>query len=82
MRVPTIRRLLRWSCLLTLLGLVMCLWSLLVPKPIPIILAMSLAQGIGTVAFLLFLTVLYFDLRLSRTLPQALAKDAPEGKKS
>ncbi|MFO0725375.1 MAG: hypothetical protein U1E65_16445 [Myxococcota bacterium] len=65
-------RLLRLSCLLTLLGLLMCLWSLLSPKPIPVIMALSVAQGVGSLAFVIYLAVLYFDLRLARTLPRAL----------
>ena len=80
MRPSTIRKLLRFSCLLTLLGLAMCLWSLLSPKPIPVIMAMSVAQGVGTVAFLLYLAVLYFDLRLSKTLPKALGLDREDVK--
>lgn len=66
------RRLLRASCWLTLLSLSLCLWSLLDPTPISVITAMSAAQGLGTLAFGLYLVVLYFDLRLSRTLPEAL----------
>lgn len=70
---PTRKRaLLRASCWLTLIALALCLWSLFVPTPISVITAMSVAQGLGTLAFGLYLLVLYFDLRLSRTVPEAL----------
>jgi hypothetical protein len=60
--------LLRLSCVLTLVGLGFALWSLLDPTPIPVILAMSVAQAVGTVAFLIYLTVVVRDLRRSRVL--------------
>ncbi len=66
------RRLLRLSCALTLVSLALCLWSLLVPTPISVITAMSAAQALGGLAFSLYLLVLYFDLRLSKSLPEAL----------
>jgi len=75
------RRMLRASCWLTLVGLAVCFWSLLVPTPISVILAMSVAQGIGTLAFALYLGVLYFDLKLSRALPRALHARAEREKK-
>ena len=72
MRPTTIRRLLRASCALTLIAIVMCLWSLLAPTPISVIMALSVAQGLGVLAFAVYLLVLYFDLRLAKTLPEAL----------
>lgn len=55
--------LLRVSCVLTLVGLAMCTWALLDPRPIPLILAMSAAQGIGTLAFLIYLAVIGLELK-------------------
>lgn len=54
---------LRVSCVLTLIGLSMCTWALLDPRPIPLILAMSAAQGIGTLAFLIYLLVIALELK-------------------
>jgi hypothetical protein len=62
------RRLLVASCLLTLVGLALIVWSVVDPRPVPVMLAMSVAQGIGTLAFLLYLTVVLLDLRRARVL--------------
>ncbi len=43
--------LLRISALLTLVGLAFMVWSMLVPTPLPIIMAMSVGQAFGTIAF-------------------------------
>lgn len=56
-------QLLRLSCVLTLVGLGLVVWSLLVPQPIPVVAAMSVGQGVGTLAFLVYLVVVVFDLR-------------------
>lgn len=55
--------LLRFACVLALLALALIVWSLFDPRPIPVILAMSVAQGIGTLSFLAFLVVVGRDLR-------------------
>ena len=57
------RRLLSYSCLLTLFALSLILWSVLDPRPTPVMLAMSVAQAVGTLAFSLFLFVVLNDLR-------------------
>lgn len=57
------RRLLSISCLLTLVALALMVWSVLDPRPTPVMLAMSVAQGIGTLAFLLYAFVILNDLR-------------------
>lgn len=50
-------KLLRISILLTLLALVLMVWSVLQPTPLPVMLAMTVGQGIGTLALLIFLYV-------------------------
>lgn len=75
MKPERLRRFVRWSCMLTLLGLVFCGWALFDPKPIPVIMSMSVAQGIGLLALFLYVVVLFFDLRLHRSLPQALSEE-------
>jgi hypothetical protein len=58
--------LLRVSGALTILGLVLMAWSMLVPTPLPVMLAMTIGQGIGTTAFALYLYVVVRDVRRDR----------------
>jgi hypothetical protein len=53
-RVLHVSTLLVIAAVLTLVGLVLMVWSMLQPTPMPVILAMSLGQGLGMLAFLLF----------------------------
>ncbi len=59
----TAERILRLSCLFALAALGMFVWSLFDPRPIPVILAMSVGQVIGTVSLFAFLVVVARDLR-------------------
>lgn len=59
-------RLLRASAVLTLGALALMVWSLVRPTPLPIILAMSLGQLLGTIAFAIYLAVVVRDLRRAR----------------
>jgi hypothetical protein len=74
---------LRISAVLTLVGLAMMAWSMLEPTPLPVMLAMSAGQGIGCLAFGLYLFVVIRDLRtawLARREPPAAPseqRDAP-----
>ncbi len=74
MKLPTTRRVLDASCVLALLALALIGWSLLDPRPIPVILAMSVGQAIGTLSFAAFLLVVVRDLRGA----QQLAKKTGE----
>jgi hypothetical protein len=56
-------RIVRIACLLALVGLALMSWSLLDPRPIPVIVAMSLGQGAGTLSFFAFLVVAFSDIR-------------------
>lgn len=58
--------LLRISAVLTILGLANMVWSLLVPTPMPVMLAMSAGQGLGILAFLLYIVAIVIDLRRDR----------------
>jgi Na+/melibiose symporter-like transporter len=64
--------LLRISALLTLLGLALMVWSVLQPTPLPVMLAMTVGQGIGTAAFGIYLFVVIRDIRDVR---RALRRD-------
>lgn len=63
----THRRILDAACVLALVALCLMIWSLLDPHPVPVILAMSVAQVLGTASFVAFLTVVADDIRLGET---------------
>ena len=54
---------LRVSAVLTLVGLALMVWSIVVPTPLPVMLAMTVGQVVGTVAFAIFLFIVVRDLR-------------------
>ena len=54
---------LRVSAVLTLFGLAMMVWSILVPTPLPIMLAMSVGQFLGTTSFAIYLFIVVRQLR-------------------
>ena len=57
---------LRISAVLTLLALALMVWSVLVPTPLPVMLAMTVGQGLGTAAFGIFGLVVLKDLTRAR----------------
>jgi uncharacterized protein (DUF2062 family) len=59
-------RLLQWSAVLTILALTLMVWSMLQPTPLPVMLAMTVGQLIGTIAFGLYGIVIVKDLRRLR----------------
>jgi len=56
-------RMLVAACALGLVGLALMSWSLFDQGWIPVMMAMSIGQGIGTLSFGLFLLVVIIDLR-------------------
>lgn len=54
---------LRISGVLTLIGLALMAWSMLQPTWMPVMIAMSVGQLVGTSAFAIFLVVIVGDLR-------------------
>ena len=60
---PREMTLLRVSALLTLVGLGLMAWSMLQPTPLPVMLAMTVGQAIGTAAFGIYLYVVVRDVR-------------------
>ena len=58
--------LVRISAAFTILGLAFMVWSLLVPTPMPVMLAMSVGQMFGMMAFGLYLVAIVIDLRRER----------------
>ena len=59
----TAERLLRFSAWLTLVGLALMVWSMIEPTPLPVMLAMTVGQGIGTLAFVIYVVVVVRALR-------------------
>lgn len=59
----TTRRWLVLSAVLTLVALALMVWSVLVPTPLPVMLAMTVGQAIGSTAFAIYLFVVVRALR-------------------
>ena len=57
---------LRVSAVLTLIGLALMVWSILVPTPLPVMLAMTVGQALGSTAFALYLWIVVRQLRRER----------------
>jgi hypothetical protein len=57
---------LRVSATLTLIGLGLMVWSMLAPTPLPVMLAMSVGQAVGTTAFAIYLVIVVRQLRRER----------------
>jgi len=57
---------LRIAAVLALVGLALMVWGSLDPTPLPVIVAMSVGQGIGIVSFLIYLVVVVADLRRAK----------------
>ena len=63
MKLPPPRRVMTIACALALFALALIVWPLLDPRPIPVIVAMSVGQVIGTMSFGAFLVVVVNDWR-------------------
>lgn len=65
MKFPVLRSmlLLQIAAVFTLIGLAFMVWSMFVPTVWPVILAMSVGQGFGTLAFGAYLFVVLRDIR-------------------
>jgi hypothetical protein len=56
-------RALRVAAVLTILALALMVWSIVVPTPLPVMLAMTVGQVLGTSAFAIYAWVVIRDLR-------------------
>lgn len=61
--LPASSMLVRVSAALALVALGLIVWSVVSPRPLAVIAAMSVGQGLGTLSFLLFGIAVYRDLR-------------------
>lgn len=73
-------RLMVYACVLGLIGLALMSWSLFEQGWIPVMMAMSVGQGIGTLSFALFLVVVLIDLRQAEfRISEPPPRHAPKG---
>jgi CHASE2 domain-containing sensor protein len=70
-------RLMVYACVLGLIALALMSWSLFDQGWIPIMVAMSVGQGIGTLSFALFLVIVIIDLRHAEFRP-SLPPESPQ----
>lgn len=63
MKIPEPEQILRIACMLALVALALMVWSLFDPRPLPVVVAMSLGQVVGTLSLAAFLGVVFVDIR-------------------
>jgi len=74
------RRLLVGASILTLVALALMVWSVIQPTPLPTILAMSVGQLFGTVAFGMYILAIVVDVRRdARARRRAIDRALDEG---
>lgn len=66
LRLPSNERLVRVAAILALVALPLMVWSIVDPTVWPVLVALSLGQGIGTLSFVLFLVAVARDLGLKK----------------
>jgi peptidoglycan/LPS O-acetylase OafA/YrhL len=54
---------LRIAAVCALLGLALMIWGVVDPRPIALVIAMSVGQALGTLSFALYLLAVFVDLR-------------------
>lgn len=64
---PPLRTALLTACVLTLVALALMAWSLVDPRPVPIMVAMSTGQVLGTLSLALFGWVVISDIKRKGT---------------
>ena len=71
-------RFLRLAAVLALAGLALMVWSMLDPRPAPVLVAMSIGQGLGMTSLLLSAVVVIADAR--RAARRADDEEPPTGR--
>jgi hypothetical protein len=66
LRFPSNERLVRVAAILALVALPLMVWSILDPTVWPVLVALSVGQGIGTLSFFLFLVAVARDLGVKK----------------
>jgi hypothetical protein len=67
-------RALRAAAIAALVALALMVWGILDPHPISLVIAMSVGQMVGTSSFVVFLAVVFFDLRSANVFGAALRR--------
>ncbi len=62
----SIARMIQLAAVLTIVALALMVWSMLQPTWLPVILAMSVGQLLGTLAFAMYGIAIWRDLRQTR----------------
>lgn len=73
---PRPEQIVRVAALLALFALACIVWSLLDPRPVPIMVSMSVGQGLGTLSFLLYAGVIVVEAYRSSRAARAAGPDA------
>ena len=60
---PRAQHVLRLATVAALVAIALMVWSLLDPRPVPVVVAMSAGQALGTLSLVTFLVVVGVDLR-------------------
>jgi hypothetical protein len=71
------RHVLANACILALLAVGLMIWSLFDPRPIPVVVAMSVGQVLGTLSLLAFVYVVVADWR-ARTEPESASSQGTQ----
>jgi hypothetical protein len=64
---------LRIASIFALVGLVLMVWGVIDPRPMPVLVGLSIGQAIGTLSFLLYLIVVATDLGVKKRLGEERA---------
>ena len=78
MRTRMYGRILRAACWLALVGIALMVWSLLVPSPMPVLVAMSVGKILGTLSLVAFVCVVVADLRRAHVERPPVPSDPPD----
>ena len=76
MKPPSVPKLITAACFLALVGLAFMVWSVVDPRVLPIMVALTVGQAIGTASLVAFLVAVYLDFRARRE-AAARAGEAP-----
>lgn len=75
-------KILRVAAVCALVGLALVVWSILDPRPAPVLIGLSIGQGIGTLSFLGFVAVVAADLGIKRHIQRVGVEQEPGGPSS
>jgi hypothetical protein len=70
------------ACVIALVALALIVWSIVDPRPVPVVISMSVAQGLGTLSLLVYLVVVLADLVRARVLGSGEGKARDEDRPS